>query len=341
MGNNLKIIKNIAKNLLDFNKLSFDFDKFGENYVHVANAGPTFGKNFKEYFISEDISKHITKLKKNLDDKSIEIINRKIQQFLNFPLFNSIYAANVRVLSKEEVLFTHEEIEELKKFKEKLPQIKRKYKGFNLYNPESFFYHHGLKFLDDRVIRSLENKDFIDIGAFNGDTSIIFNEYNPNKVFAFEITKDKKNNYYKNLEYNNVDISKFIYIEKAVSNKDEIIHVSGEKELLSLNVEEFINDKTRNLEKITLDKYFNLNKNIGLIQMDIEGSEIDAIQGARRIIMEQSPVLLISIYHTPEQFFELKPYIESINPNYSFMIRNLNFMGNSELETTLICSPKK
>lgn len=341
MGNNLKIIKDIAKNLLDFNKFSFCFDMYGRNYVHVANAGKIFGKNFKEYFISEDMPQHIIKLVKDLDDKSIEIINRKIEHFLNFPLFNSIYAENIRVLSKEKVLFSNEKIAEQKKFILKLPQIKRKYKGFNLYNPESFFYHHGLKFLDDRVIRSLENKDLIDIGAFNGDTSIIFNEYNPNKVFAFEITKDKKSNYYKNLENNNIDISKFVYIEKAVSNKNEIIKVSGEEDLLSLNIDDINNDKTRTLEIVTLDKYFKNNKNIGLIQMDIEGAELDAIKGAKKIIMEQSPVLLISIYHTPENFFELKPYIESINPNYSFMIRNLNFMGNSELETTLICSPKK
>ncbi len=63
------------------------------------------------------------------------------------------------------------------------------------------------------------------------------------------------------------------------------------------------------------------NNNLGLIKMDIEGMESWAIAGAQKVIKQYKPVLVISIYHTPEDFFEMKDKIKELNPDYKFMFR--------------------
>lgn len=55
--------------------------------------------------------------------------------------------------------------------------------------------------------------------------------------------------------------------------------------------------------------------------MDVEGFEPHIVRGALNTIRTQRPVLAISIYHTPEEFYELKPFLESLGLNYQFQIR--------------------
>lgn len=69
--------------------------------------------------------------------------------------------------------------------------------------------------------------------------------------------------------------------------------------------------------------------------MDIEGFEPEAIQGAINTIKEQKPMLLIAIYHTLEEFYELKGYLEELNLGYKFAIRR-NAFTNSLTELVLV-----
>ncbi|MDR0522244.1 MAG: FkbM family methyltransferase, partial [Planctomycetaceae bacterium] len=77
------------------------------------------------------------------------------------------------------------------------------------------------------------------------------------------------------------------------------------------------------------------NVNPGCIKMDIEGLESAAIHGAAETIKKFKPVLLISIYHTPDDFFSIKPFIEDLNLGYRFLIRKLS-PKRLDAETMLI-----
>jgi len=55
---------------------------------------------------------------------------------------------------------------------------------------------------------------------------------------------------------------------------------------------------------------------VGLIKVDIEGAERDFLAGAERTIREQKPVLIISIYHSADDFYSIKPLIESWGLGY-------------------------
>ena len=58
------------------------------------------------------------------------------------------------------------------------------------------------------------------------------------------------------------------------------------------------------------------------ISMDIEGAEVAAIKGGRRIIIENLPDLAICVYHYPEQVADVIETIHSIYDGYQFYIRN-------------------
>jgi FkbM family methyltransferase len=57
------------------------------------------------------------------------------------------------------------------------------------------------------------------------------------------------------------------------------------------------------------------------IKMDIEGAELDALNGSRGIIQRHSPVLAICSYHVQNHLWKIPLLIQSINPNYSFFLR--------------------
>ena len=86
----------------------------------------------------------------------------------------------------------------------------------------------------------------------------------------------------------------------------------------------------------TIDEYVEKNSlKVGLIKTDVEGAEKNLIKGAMKTITEQRPTLLISIYHSAEDFFDIKPMLESLNLNYQFRIYRPSMM-NVLTDTILI-----
>jgi hypothetical protein len=64
-----------------------------------------------------------------------------------------------------------------------------------------------------------------------------------------------------------------------------------------------------------------LNKKIHFIKFDVEGGEIEAIIGAKNLILENRPVLAISLYHRPVDLWEIPELLQKLCINYSFYIR--------------------
>ncbi|MFX3627500.1 FkbM family methyltransferase [Campylobacter sp. LH-2024] len=79
---------------------------------------------------------------------------------------------------------------------------------------------------------------------------------------------------------------------------------------------------------------------IGFIKIDIEGFEQECLKGVINTIKTQKPAMLISIYHNPDDFFNIKPLIESWNLGYKFKIyKPIDFYIG--LETALYCEIDK
>lgn len=57
------------------------------------------------------------------------------------------------------------------------------------------------------------------------------------------------------------------------------------------------------------------------IKMDIEGAEEDALQGARQLIHEHSPILAICLYHRPNDLWRIPSLILSLVGSYKLFLR--------------------
>lgn len=75
------------------------------------------------------------------------------------------------------------------------------------------------------------------------------------------------------------------------------------------------------LPVITLDNHVDADDKVTFIKYDVEGTELEALKGASKIIRRDTPNLAICIYHKPLDYIEIFEYIYSLVPEYKFYIR--------------------
>lgn len=193
-------------------------------------------------------------------------------------------------------------------------------------------YHH---YFDFDILPKMKEEVFADIGSYTGDTVLDFikcyGENSYKKIYCYEITTDiiptLKNNL---INYKNIEIKSL-----AVSNKSKTLYVDENSTSNSAN-------KTKNKGKIKIEAKSldeDIKEKISLIKMDIEGDEELALMGAKKHIQNDTPKLLISLYHNNNHYFKLPKLIYSYNKNYKFYLRN--YGGNLyPTEIVLFAIPK-
>lgn len=71
--------------------------------------------------------------------------------------------------------------------------------------------------------------------------------------------------------------------------------------------------------------------------MDIEGSELQALKGAKQTLSKQGPTLAISVYHNLKDLWEIPTLIKSFNPRYRFWIRNYTGYPSETILYAAVC----
>lgn len=203
-----------------------------------------------------------------------------------------------------------------------------------------FMHDYGLKHIPEEVIAYTKGKDFLDIGAFMGDTAILFaKKYEPNKVYAYEPIDANHELLNRTITNNNID--NIEVINKGIGDKEEVVDIYFDpQELSNSSINSLITDNLTEKQEIqitTIDEECK-NRTIGLIKMDIEGAEFSAINGGAETIKRDKPVLLISLYHTGKDFFEIPPLLKKLVPEYSMRFVDLR-LTHPFFEKVLIAYP--
>lgn len=173
-------------------------------------------------------------------------------------------------------------------------------------------------FMKELVGDEIEN--FVDCGAYTGDTLEEYIKYVSekfNKVYLFELSKLNCERLLQNIraEYAKYE-DKLLAINKGVAGDNRMIKYTERDEGSNL-----ADGGETEGEIVTLDSIL-LDKEIDFIKMDIEGAELEALEGAHQIIKEKVPKLAICIYHKPQDLWEIPLKIKELQPDYKIYIRH-------------------
>lgn len=305
---------------LDFFLFYLNF--FRRGVVRIS-AEARISEDFMKYYYKHDIDENnqkIEALTHRLDRNSKEFIQRIIERQ------RTMFTQNIYDIG----LLTREE---LKDQRINIYPVKQNYKGLsNYYGIENFYFHCGLRFVDRTVLKRYEKNDLIDAGASNGDTAAIFSrEYGFQTIHAFEPENHNYTLLVKNI--NKFQLHNVVPVHMGLGDKTQRVRITNEEGQSHINTE-----GKQSVWMTTIDKYVaKSNIAVGLIKMDIEGYEYYALLGSVDTIKKYHPILLISIYHSGRDFFEIKPFIERLG-GYKFLVKKLN-PYHYFFDTMLICLP--
>lgn len=172
----------------------------------------------------------------------------------------------------------------------------------------------------------------IDLGAYNGDTVSAYRTLVPSISEVIAVEPDKRN-FRKLAEKFSSDVS-VKPINALISDSDGMatlqskrgrgVHDSDVTSLGSVNGSESLGEP---IEKLTVDSLLSSffekggEKNL-LIKVDVEGNEAKMIDGAKRIISNACPDMVISCYHRSEDIFELPLKILELSEQYEVFLRH-------------------
>ncbi len=176
--------------------------------------------------------------------------------------------------------------------------------------------------------------DVLDGGAFDGDTyeyfkkaklkinSWAFVEPDP---YNFSILQSKFANLGNNFEFFNFALSSRIgYLNFEVRSGSD-------------NGSKITEDGLQKISVVTLDS-ITFQHQPNFIKLDIEGEELNALQGGSDLLKLSKAVLAVSIYHKPVHHWEIVNYLSSLLPKSRFFLR---VHGHQTFDSILYCFPPK
>lgn len=174
------------------------------------------------------------------------------------------------------------------------------------------------QYFESDIISFSDDEIFVDCGAFTGDTVIEFakclkqsGKFPYKKIYALEPDPKNVEELTKNLE----DFENVTVIVKGVYDHTGILHFTADANSGSRISDDGIEIEVTSIDDIIQDD------NVTFIKMDIEGSELMALEGAEKTIRRCKPKLAICVYHRVEDLTTIPQYIKSLNPDYRLYFR--------------------
>lgn len=226
------------------------------------------------------------------------------------------------------VISTHRGMDEIRRFlKENNVPDERVYKM-----TPYMYYSEAEQYFNPDFMKYEEEEVFIDAGCNNLSTAAKLKKYckKVKKVYAFEPDPSNYDVCLKNREWfddGTVEVfpcgtwseKKTLYFS-ATGDGSSHVTDSGEVSIEVTRIDDVVDPEMR----------------VTFIKMDVEGSELESLKGAKETIQRDKPKLAICIYHKPEDMITLPIYIRSIVPEYKLYLRH---HSNGAGETVLYAMP--
>jgi len=185
-----------------------------------------------------------------------------------------------------------------------------------------------LQYFDKDIIELTDKECVIDGGAYIGDTLDSFICISGNKFDSIHCFEPFNENFEKLENYKRVkrdNDSRIKLYQKGLFNECKTIGFEI-KQSVPAGCE--INQNSEYcIDVITIDSLVANNPDIKptFIKMDIEGSELEALQGGERTILKYRPKLAICVYHKEDDILSNFEYINSLGMEYRFYLRHYSY----------------
>ena len=289
-------------------------------YFHPGER-EALAKLFSDAMNREDSAQRFNALISGLDNESKNTVSDIIHRMGMIADGNKSLQDVYTQREQEEFVRMNDEFSsKIVKLNDNLYYYNGYYLPVNQFDSSVFFARYGIDKLT--TLDSVRNKHIIDAGGYVGDTALLFSSYTDKNIHVFEASPSNMDIIRETIRLNHLD--NIVPVSKALGEKSGTATFSlGERNSCNSLVERPGYNYPDHIEVpvVTLDDYVRENDlEVGLIKVDIEGGEQLLLKGAVETISTQHPILLISIYHSANDFFEIKPMIEKMCDKYTFRI---------------------
>lgn len=188
-------------------------------------------------------------------------------------------------------------------------------------------------FCDEDEAQSLlclsDSEIYFDLGAYRGDTIESFISRTKGKYAKIVGVEPNERNFRKCRE-NTADYENIILYNAAAWNENTQLIFSS-----AAGRQAKISDKGKPVEAVTLDSI--ADGGCTYIKYDVEGADYEALLGSVRTIRRFSPKICAALYHKPYDYILLPLFINRINADYKFYLRQSRYYPC--WETNLYCVP--
>ena len=289
-------------------------------YFHPGER-EALAKLFSDAMNREDSAQRFSALISGLDNESRNTVSDIIHRMGMIADGNKSLQDVYTQREQEEFVRMNDEFSsKIVKLNDNLYYYNGYYLPVNQFDSSVFYSKYAIDELT--TLDSVRNKDIIDAGGYVGDTALLFSSYTDKSIHVFEASPSNMDIIRETIRLNHLE--NIVPVSKALGEKSGTATFSlGERNSCNSLVERPGYNYPNHIEVpvITLDDYVRENNlEVGLIKVDIEGGEQLLLKGAVETIRTQHPILLISIYHSANDFFEIKPMIEKMCDKYTFRI---------------------
>jgi FkbM family methyltransferase len=178
----------------------------------------------------------------------------------------------------------------------------------------------------------------IDAGGGWGDTALYFAHAvgAEGRVYSFEFVPDNLEVFHRNRSLNPQLAERIQIIPLALWNKSgESVGYSGDGPGTSLTIRQ---QHTQSVSTVTIDDFVMQERlsRVDFIKMDIEGSELNALQGAEHTLNTFRPRLAIALYHQFDDLITIPDYLSKLAVHYEFFLDHFTI---HQEETVLFANP--
>ena len=176
------------------------------------------------------------------------------------------------------------------------------------------------QYFPDGLYRFLDSEVFVDCGAYDGDTIRVFLNKTRGrfgKIIAFEADPDNFGKLGRCVAQLGLPSEKIRTVRAAVYDRPCKLHFAAS----GLSSASITSEGGLEVDAVALDGFLRDDRPT-LIKMDIEGAELAALNGARKLISAHQPVIAVCVYHQQDHLWRIPLWLKRHMPDARLYLKD-------------------